>query len=132
MPCPQQTLRSKEALTHLVKALFQLEALPVPEADQRLHVQEGKDFRVVVVDGRPHMQGRKLLQQLLRAGVPATYCLLNALTYVMQARLLAALLLCQSNCYGHQCNACFLSAVGQCLCTMCLAEDAGQIRPFAA
>ena len=47
-------------------------------------LQAGKTFRVVVADGRPHMEGRKLLQQLLRSGISATYCLLNALTYVMK------------------------------------------------
>ena len=30
------------------------------------------------------MEGRKLLQQLLRSGISASYCLLNALTYVIK------------------------------------------------
>ena len=58
--------------------------------------QEGKEFRVVVVDARPHMAGRKLLQQLLRAGIGASYCLLNALTYVMQVPPLCC---CMSACW---------------------------------
>ena len=42
---------------------------------------------MIVVDGRPHMEGKKLLQQLLRSGISASYCLLNALTYVIKVRL---------------------------------------------
>ena len=44
------------------------------------------------------MEGRKLLQQLLRSGISSSYCLLNALPYVMQvlAQLPGALCECLS------------------------------------
>lgn len=47
-------------------------------------LQAGVRFRTVVVDGRPHCEGRKLLRKLLHHGIPATYCLLNSLSYVIQ------------------------------------------------
>lgn len=41
-------------------------------------------FRVIVVDGRPDLSAReKLLPKLLEAGIPCTYVLLSALSYVL-------------------------------------------------
>ena len=45
--------------------------------------QMGKRFRVVVLDARPHNEGRALLRHLLEAGLCASYCLLNAAAYIM-------------------------------------------------
>ena len=42
----------------------------------------GKRFRVVVLDARPHHEGRALLRHLLAAGLCASYCLLNAAAYI--------------------------------------------------
>ncbi len=45
--------------------------------------QMGKRFRVVVLDARPHNEGRALLRALLEAGLCASYCLLNAAAYII-------------------------------------------------
>jgi len=43
-----------------------------------------KTFRVIVVDSRPMLEGRDTLEILSRAGIPCTYVLLNALSYLMR------------------------------------------------
>nr|XP_012415923.1 PREDICTED: translation initiation factor eIF-2B subunit delta isoform X7 [Odobenus rosmarus divergens] len=40
-------------------------------------------FRVVVVDSRPWLEGRHTLRSLVRAGVPASYLLIPAASYVL-------------------------------------------------
>lgn len=45
---------------------------------------QGKNFRVLVVDSRPLLEGRRLLATLSKAGVPSTYLNLNAVSYVMR------------------------------------------------
>ena len=42
-----------------------------------------KTFRVIVVDSRPLLEGRDLLEKLLDAGIDCTYIFLNSLSYVM-------------------------------------------------
>jgi translation initiation factor eIF-2B subunit delta len=42
-----------------------------------------KRFRVIVVDGRPLLEGRKMLQKLREADVACSYILLNCISYVM-------------------------------------------------
>lgn len=44
---------------------------------------DGKQFRVIVVDSRPLLEGRDALQILSGAGISCTYVLLNALSYLM-------------------------------------------------
>ncbi|XP_037862640.1 translation initiation factor eIF2B subunit delta isoform X1 [Chlorocebus sabaeus] len=44
---------------------------------------EGRRFRVVVVDSRPRLEGRHTLHSLVRAGVPASYLLIPAVSYVL-------------------------------------------------
>ncbi|XP_017401095.1 translation initiation factor eIF-2B subunit delta isoform X3 [Cebus imitator] len=44
---------------------------------------EGRRFRVVVVDSRPRLEGRHMLRSLVRAGVPASYLLIPAASYVL-------------------------------------------------
>ncbi|XP_006835258.1 PREDICTED: translation initiation factor eIF-2B subunit delta isoform X2 [Chrysochloris asiatica] len=44
---------------------------------------EGQRFRVVVVDSRPRLEGRHTLRYLVRAGVPASYLLISAASYVL-------------------------------------------------
>jgi len=44
---------------------------------------DSKTFRVIVVDSRPLLEGRDTLEILSRAGIPCTYVLLNALSYLM-------------------------------------------------
>lgn len=45
--------------------------------------KEGIKFRVIVVDGRPWLEGRELLRRLLLARIPCTYILVNAVSFVM-------------------------------------------------
>ncbi|XP_015844479.1 translation initiation factor eIF2B subunit delta isoform X1 [Peromyscus maniculatus bairdii] len=44
---------------------------------------EGRLFRVVVVDSRPRLEGRHMLRSLVRAGVPTSYLLIPAASYVL-------------------------------------------------
>ncbi|EPY77404.1 eukaryotic translation initiation factor 2B, subunit 4 delta long isoform isoform 1-like protein [Camelus ferus] len=44
---------------------------------------EGRRFRVVVVDSRPRLEGKHTLRSLVRAGVPASYLLIPAASYVL-------------------------------------------------
>lgn len=46
-------------------------------------MQEGKKFRVVVMDSRPQLEGRPLLRRLLSHGIACSYVLLNAASYIM-------------------------------------------------
>lgn len=41
-------------------------------------------FRVVVVDSRPHFEGKKLVKSLADAGIQCTYLHINALSYIMR------------------------------------------------
>ncbi|BBN08581.1 translation initiation factor eIF-2B subunit delta [Marchantia polymorpha subsp. ruderalis] len=44
----------------------------------------GKKFRVVVVDSRPKLEGKRLLKRLLSEGLDCTYTYINAMSYIMQ------------------------------------------------
>ncbi|KAK2663571.1 hypothetical protein Ddye_002145 [Dipteronia dyeriana] len=49
-----------------------------------LHAHElGKQFRVVVVDSRPKLEGQTLLRRLVAKGLSCTYTHLNAVSYIM-------------------------------------------------
>ncbi|KAI3776792.1 hypothetical protein L1987_46582 [Smallanthus sonchifolius] len=49
-----------------------------------LHAHElGKQFRVVIVDSRPKLEGRLLLRRLVAKGVSCTYVHINATSYIM-------------------------------------------------
>ncbi|KAG7942052.1 hypothetical protein I3843_16G079400 [Carya illinoinensis] len=49
-----------------------------------LHAHEmGKQFRVVVVDSRPKLEGQALLRRLVSNGLSCTYCHINAVSYIM-------------------------------------------------
>ncbi|XP_055919803.1 translation initiation factor eIF-2B subunit delta isoform X2 [Eupeodes corollae] len=41
------------------------------------------DFRVIVVDSRPFLEGQELLRRLTATGIPCTYVLINAVGFVM-------------------------------------------------
>ncbi|KAE8696871.1 NagB/RpiA/CoA transferase-like superfamily protein isoform 2 [Hibiscus syriacus] len=50
-----------------------------------LHAHElGKQFRVVVVDSRPKLEGQLLLRRLVRKGLSCTYTHVNAVSCIMQ------------------------------------------------
>ncbi|XP_076631584.1 eukaryotic translation initiation factor 2B subunit delta isoform X2 [Colletes latitarsis] len=42
-----------------------------------------KQFRVIVVDGRPWLEGKEQLRRLTKHGIECSYILINALSYVM-------------------------------------------------
>ena len=49
-----------------------------------LHAHElGKEFRVVVVDSRPKLEGQLLLRRLVRKGLSCTYTHVNAISCIM-------------------------------------------------
>ncbi|KAJ6402649.1 hypothetical protein OIU84_014703 [Salix udensis] len=49
-----------------------------------LHAHElGKQFRVVVVDSRPKLEGQLLLRRLVGKGINCTYTHINAISYIM-------------------------------------------------
>lgn len=43
----------------------------------------GKQFRVIVVDGRPWLEGKEQLRRLARHGIECSYILINALSFIM-------------------------------------------------
>lgn len=49
-----------------------------------MHAHElGKQFRVVVVDSRPKLEGQSLLRRLVVKGISCTYTHINAISYIM-------------------------------------------------
>lgn len=46
--------------------------------------KSGINFRVIVIDGRPRMEGKEMLRRLVRAGIKCSYMLINAVSYAMQ------------------------------------------------
>ncbi|XP_004306028.1 PREDICTED: translation initiation factor eIF-2B subunit delta [Fragaria vesca subsp. vesca] len=49
-----------------------------------VHAHElGKQFRVVVVDSRPKLEGQRLLRRLVGKGISCTYTHINAASYIM-------------------------------------------------
>lgn len=50
-----------------------------------IHAHElGKQFRVVIVDSRPKLEGKLLLRRLVGKGISCTYTHINAVSYVMR------------------------------------------------
>ncbi|KAI4498408.1 hypothetical protein M0802_006587 [Mischocyttarus mexicanus] len=45
--------------------------------------EAGKKFRVIIVDGRPWLEGKEQLRRLTRHGIDCSYVLINALSLVM-------------------------------------------------
>ncbi|CAD6221865.1 GSCOCG00005203001-RA-CDS [Cotesia congregata] len=43
----------------------------------------GLQFRVIIADGRPWLEGRELLRRLAKHGVECSYILINALSFIM-------------------------------------------------
>ncbi|XP_012284821.1 translation initiation factor eIF-2B subunit delta isoform X2 [Orussus abietinus] len=43
----------------------------------------GRQFRVVIVDGRPWLEGKELLRRLAKHGMECSYVLINALSFIM-------------------------------------------------
>ena len=66
--------------------------------------QEGKHFRVVVVDSRPALEGREMLRRLLEAGISATYIHINSLSYIMSEVTKVCRQLSQQHSHGNHCG----------------------------
>ncbi|XP_060556077.1 translation initiation factor eIF-2B subunit delta-like [Ruditapes philippinarum] len=45
--------------------------------------KQGKQFRVIVADSRPKMEGKECLRRLVKEGIKCSYVLINAVSYVM-------------------------------------------------
>lgn len=45
---------------------------------------EGRQFRVIVVDSRPKLEGKEMARRLTQHGIKCTYILINAVSYVME------------------------------------------------
>lgn len=50
----------------------------------RAHCEAKKRFRVIVVDSRPFLEGRKMLEKLIEVGIDCTYLHLNSVGHVMK------------------------------------------------
>jgi translation initiation factor eIF-2B subunit delta len=50
----------------------------------RAHSVARRRFRVIVVDSRPFLEGRRMLKQLVQAGIECSYLHLNAIGHVMK------------------------------------------------
>jgi len=46
--------------------------------------EEGKKFKVIVVDSRPKSEASDLLKRLVKSGVRCTYIMINAISYIMK------------------------------------------------
>ena len=47
-------------------------------------MQAGKQFRVIIVDSRPHYEGRQMLTCMAEYGIPCTYLHINAICFIMK------------------------------------------------
>jgi translation initiation factor eIF-2B subunit delta len=55
----------------------------VEESLRETHLK-GKKFRVIVVDSKPHNEGRALVKRLLDDGLECSYTQINAVSYIMK------------------------------------------------
>lgn len=71
-------MQGKKKYIHLLRASATYQSL--------LKIAEsGKRFRVIVVDSKPHLEGRNsLLPQLRAAGISCSYIHINAIGYIMK------------------------------------------------
>ncbi|WIA19399.1 hypothetical protein OEZ85_004019 [Tetradesmus obliquus] len=46
--------------------------------------RQGKRFRVLVVDGRPELEGRQMMRRLLQADIPCSYAFLSGISATMR------------------------------------------------
>ncbi|XP_064652149.1 translation initiation factor eIF2B subunit delta-like [Lineus longissimus] len=69
--------------------------------------EEGKRFRVIVVDGRPKNEGKEMLRRLVKLGVQCSYVLISAAAYVMKEATMVLL-----GAHALLANGCVMSRVG--------------------
>eukprot|EP01135_Chromosphaera_perkinsii_P010252 Nk52_evm1s2078 gene=Nk52_evmTU1s2078 len=48
------------------------------------HNELKRKFRVIIVDGRPHYEGKRAAEALSRAGIPGSYVLISQASYIMK------------------------------------------------
>ena len=46
-------------------------------------VYRGRNFKVVVADGRPRFEGREMARHLIQAGIHTTYILVQSVSYII-------------------------------------------------
>lgn len=72
--------------------------------------EQGKQFRVIIVDSRPKLEGKMLLRRLIAKGLSCTYTHINAISYIMhevtRVFLGAASVLCNGAVYSRVGTAC--------------------------
>ena len=44
----------------------------------------GKNFRVIVVDSRPKLEGKEQCRRLIKHGIKCSYVLMNSISYMMK------------------------------------------------
>ena len=49
----------------------------------KAYIDDGKKFRVVVLDGSPRREGLQFLRRLAAAHIPAVYMLISGVSYIM-------------------------------------------------
>ncbi|KAK3087547.1 hypothetical protein FSP39_007400 [Pinctada imbricata] len=74
---------------------------------------QGRKFRVIVVDARPKMEGKEMLRRLVRRGITCSYVLMNAASYAMQEATKVFL-----GAHAMLANGCLMSRVGTSLIAM--------------
>lgn len=47
--------------------------------------KKGKNFEVIIVDGRPLCEGKEMLRRLTEVGIPCKYVIINAVSNVMRS-----------------------------------------------
>jgi translation initiation factor eIF-2B subunit delta len=77
---PKKIVDGDVILTYARSEVIQVLLLKTHENFQK----ENKSFRVILVDSRPLLEGRKTLDVLTKAGIECTYIFLNSLSYVMK------------------------------------------------
>lgn len=45
--------------------------------------RDGKNFKVIIVDSRPLLEGREMLRTLVREGIDCIYGLINSVSFIM-------------------------------------------------
>eukprot|EP01104_Vermistella_antarctica_P018766 TRINITY_DN707_c0_g2_i3.p1 TRINITY_DN707_c0_g2~~TRINITY_DN707_c0_g2_i3.p1 ORF type:complete len:563 (-),score=181.80 TRINITY_DN707_c0_g2_i3:105-1793(-) len=79
----------------------------------KLAHKKGKQFRVVVVDQRPMLEGKRLLRRLVAQGIECTYCLTNAVSYFIPKVSKVFL-----GAYAMYCNGTLISRAGTAIVAM--------------
>lgn len=69
--------------------------------------QAGIRFKVIVIDGRPKMEGKEMLRRLLKSGIKCSYMLINSISHAMRESTKVFL-----GVHGLSSNGCVISRIG--------------------